>query len=56
MITIIAGLSGAGKPTWIAQELAELARPASYVYLGADTVPIDATQIEVQLPRLALLD
>jgi type II secretory ATPase GspE/PulE/Tfp pilus assembly ATPase PilB-like protein len=45
MITVVAGPCGAGKTTWILQELAQVSTPAVYVTPGVDPVPIDATQI-----------
>lgn len=43
------GVLWCGQNTWIATS------PVSYG-LGADTVPIDSTKIEVQLSQIALLD
>lgn len=51
MITVVAGPSGAGKTTWILQELAQ--QPSAvYITMGADTVPIDATRVTAQFPQV----
>ncbi|MBE9140013.1 cobalamin biosynthesis protein CobW [Nodosilinea sp. LEGE 07088] len=54
MITVVAGPCGAGKTTWILQELAQMPMPAVYIALGADTVPIDATRVTARFPQVEI--
>ena len=52
MITVVAGPCGAGKTTWILQELAQASAPAIYVTPGVGTVPIDATRVAARFPQI----
>jgi len=54
MITVVAGPCGAGKTTWILQELARMPTTAVYVTLGAGTVPIDATRVAARFPQVEI--
>ncbi|MEM6716948.1 MAG: GTP-binding protein [Cyanobacteria bacterium P01_D01_bin.6] len=54
MITVVAGPCGAGKTTWILQELAQLLKPAIYVTPGVGTVPIDATRVTARFPQVEI--
>ena len=54
MITVVAGPCGAGKTTWILQELAQVSTPAVYVTPGVGTVPIDATRVAVRFPQVEI--
>lgn len=54
MITVVAGSCGAGKTTWILQELAQISTAAVYVTPGVDTVPIDATRVAARLPDVEI--
>jgi len=52
MITVVAGPCGAGKTTWILQELAQAPAPAIYVTPGVGTIPIDATRVAARFPQI----
>jgi G3E family GTPase len=54
MITVVAGPCGAGKTTWILQELAQMSTPAVYVTPGVGTVPIDATRVAARFPQVEI--
>ncbi|NEP20227.1 MAG: GTP-binding protein, partial [Leptolyngbya sp. SIO4C1] len=54
MITVVAGPCGAGKTTWILQELAQMPTPAIYVTPGVGPVPIDATRVAVRFPQVEI--
>lgn len=56
MINVVAGPCGAGKTTWILEELAQLETPAAYISLGAGAVPIDATRIGLEFPRVEIIE
>ena len=56
MMTVVAGPCGAGKTHWIAQELAQVSTAAAYVFLGAGTLPIDATRIGLQYPQVEVIE
>ncbi|MEO1299792.1 MAG: hypothetical protein AAFW75_29290, partial [Cyanobacteria bacterium J06636_16] len=53
MLTVVAGSCGAGKTTWILQELAQTPAAAVYVTPGVGTVPIDerSRPRETEWPR-----
>ena len=55
MLTVVAGPCGAGKTTWILQELAQIPTAAVYVTPGVGTVPIDATRVAAQFPEVEIL-
>ena len=55
MMTVVAGPCGAGKTSWILKELANLETRASYVLLGADSVPIDAMRVAVDCPQVEII-
>lgn len=55
MLTVVAGPCGAGKTTWILQELAQSPTPVAYAALGAGTVPIDETCVATQYPQIKIL-
>jgi hypothetical protein len=52
MITVVAGPCGAGKTTWILQELAQASASAIYVTPGVGTVPIDAMRVAARFPQV----
>lgn len=54
MITVVAGPCGAGKTTWILQELAQTSTPAVYVTPGVGPVPIDATRVAIRFPQVEI--
>ncbi|MDA0268076.1 MAG: GTP-binding protein, partial [Cyanobacteria bacterium] len=54
MITVVAGPCGAGKTTWILQELAQMSTPAVYVTPGVGPVPIDATRVAARFPQVEI--
>lgn len=55
MLTVVAGPWGAGKTTWICQELAQISTPVGYFTLGAGAVAIDATRVAAQFPQVKVL-
>ncbi|MGF1538579.1 MAG: GTP-binding protein [Elainellaceae cyanobacterium] len=55
MLIVVAGPCGAGKTTWICQELAQTSAPVGYIALGAGAVPIDATRVAAQFPQAEIL-
>ena len=54
MLTVVAGPCGAGKTTWILQELAQEPTSAVYVTPGAGSVPIDATLVAAKFPQVEI--
>ena len=54
MLTVVAGPCGAGKTTWILQELAQTPTTAVYVTPGVGTVPIDATRVAARFPEVEI--
>ncbi|WP_346291394.1 hypothetical protein [Sphaerothrix gracilis] len=54
MITVVAGPCGAGKTTWILQELAQMPPSAVYVTPGVGAVPIDATHVRARFPQVEI--
>jgi G3E family GTPase len=54
MITVVAGPCGAGKTTWILQELAQNPNAAVYVTPGVGPVPIDAMRVAARLPQVEI--
>ncbi|MEM1280497.1 MAG: GTP-binding protein [Cyanobacteria bacterium P01_H01_bin.152] len=54
MITVVAGPCGAGKTTWILQEMAQMQTPAVYVTPGVGPVPIDATRVTARFPQVEI--
>jgi len=54
MITVVAGPCGAGKTTWILQELAQMPTSAVYVTPGVGPVPIDATRVAARFPQVEI--
>ncbi len=55
MIIAVAGLPGAGKTTWIRQQLAIANQPVQYFSPGSDPVPIDMTCIAAEFPDVKIL-
>ena len=55
MITVVAGPCGAGKTTWILQELAQTPAAAVYMTPGVGTVPIDATLVAARFPEVEIV-
>ncbi|MDV2994804.1 MAG: hypothetical protein N4J56_004458 [Chroococcidiopsis sp. SAG 2025] len=55
MIIAVAGLPGAGKTTWIRQQLAIANQPVQYFSPGSDPVPIDMTCIAAEFPAVKIL-
>jgi len=54
MITVVAGPCGAGKTTWILQELAQMPTSAVYVTPGVSPVSIDATRVAARFPQVEI--
>lgn len=54
-VTLVAGLPGVGKTTWIRQQLDELPESALYLALPSGTTPIDPTYLATELPSLTVL-
>lgn len=54
-ITLVAGPSGAGKTTWIQQQIHSIADTAIYLSLGADETLIDAAYLAAEVPGLTVL-
>lgn len=54
MLTVVAGPCGAGKTTWILQELAQTPAAAVYVTPGVGAVPIDATRVAARFPEVEI--
>jgi len=54
VITAVAGLPGAGKTTWIRQQLAEASATGLYLCLAND-MPIDRTYIATELSQVQIL-
>jgi hypothetical protein len=55
LITLVSGPSGAGKTTWIQQQINSVAEPSVYLNLGAENTPIDATYLAAEVPGLTVL-
>lgn len=51
-IYLVTGPCGAGKTTWIHQQLTTSNVPSSYLCLGADVTPIDLTYITATCPQV----
>jgi Cobalamin synthesis protein cobW C-terminal domain len=51
-ITVVSGLPGIGKTTWIQQQLNSVAAVAIYLNLGSGNVAIDATYLTAEIPGL----
>ncbi|MEM6519672.1 MAG: GTP-binding protein [Cyanobacteria bacterium P01_D01_bin.71] len=54
MLTVVAGPCGAGKTTWILQELTQMPTSVVYVTPGVGTVPIDATRVTARFPQVEI--
>ncbi|MGI0489147.1 GTP-binding protein [Pantanalinema rosaneae CENA516] len=54
-ITLVAGSSGAGKTTWIQQQIQAIADTAIYLSLGADEPLIDAAYLAAEVSGLTVL-
>lgn len=54
-ITLVAGPPGAGKTTWIQQQLNSATTPAFYLNMGAGNTPIDSTYLAAEVPELVVL-
>ena len=54
-IILVAGLAGAGKTTWIRQQIERSSRSVAYLSLGSQSAPIDATWLAAELPHLMVL-
>lgn len=54
-ITLVAGPSGAGKTTWIQQQIRPIADTAIYLSLSSDETAIDATYMAAEIPGLRVL-
>jgi hypothetical protein len=54
-IILVAGLAGAGKTTWIRQQIEHRARSVAYLSLGSQSAPIDATYLAAEFPHLTVL-
>lgn len=51
-IYLVTGPCGAGKTTWIHQQLTERTEASAYTCLGADATPIDLTYITATCPQV----
>lgn len=53
-IIVVAGSSGAGKTTWVCQQMREIAAVDKIIYFspGTGTVPIDQTRIATEFPGI----
>ncbi len=54
-ITLVTGSSGAGKTTWIQQQIRSLADTAIYFSLGSEETAIDVTYLAAEVPGLTVL-
>ncbi|MBE9233448.1 GTP-binding protein [Cuspidothrix issatschenkoi LEGE 03284] len=56
IITVVAGLSGSGKTTWISQQIRDVPSVEKVIYFcpGTGNVPIDQTKIATEFPNLKL--
>ncbi|MGQ9872957.1 GTP-binding protein [Leptodesmis sp.] len=54
-ITLVSGTLGAGKTTWIRQQVNTLNQPAVYLNLGAGETSVDATYLAAEVPSLTVL-
>ncbi|MBF2028191.1 MAG: GTP-binding protein [Oscillatoriales cyanobacterium C42_A2020_001] len=54
-ITLVAGPPGAGKTTWIRQQINSAAESSVYLSLGSGNTPIDATYLAAEIPGLIVL-
>jgi ABC-type multidrug transport system ATPase subunit len=54
-ITLVSGPSGAGKTTWIRQQVNAVAKTAVYLNLGAENTPIDTTYLAAEVLGLTVL-
>jgi Cobalamin synthesis protein cobW C-terminal domain len=54
-ITLVSGSPGAGKTTWIRQQINSVAESSAYLNLGAGNTPIDATYLAAEVPGLTVL-
>jgi hypothetical protein len=54
-ITLVSGLPGAGKTTWIRQQVNSVAESSVYLNLGSGNTPIDATYLAAEIPELTVL-
>jgi len=54
-LTLVSGPPGAGKTTWIRQQIELANEPSVYLNLGAGSAPIDATYLAAEMPELVAL-
>jgi hypothetical protein len=54
-MTLVAGPSGAGKTTWIQQQVHTIAESAIYLSLGSGEPSVDATYLAAEVPGLIVL-
>jgi hypothetical protein len=54
-ITLVSGPPGAGKTTWIRQQINSVAESSVYLNLGSGNTPIDATYLAAEVPGLTVL-
>ncbi len=56
MITVVAGLFGSGKTTWICQQIREIisSEKVTYFSLGTGNIPIDKTKMATDFPDLKI--
>ena len=54
-ITLVSGSPGAGKTTWIRQQINSAAETAVYLNLGAGNTSIDTTYLAAEIPGLTVL-
>ena len=54
IITVVAGLSGSGKTTWICQQIRDVPSVEKVIYFcpGTGNVPIDQTKIATEFPNI----
>jgi hypothetical protein len=54
-ITLVSGPPGAGKTTWIRQQVNFAAKTAVYLNLGSENIPIDTTYLATEVAELTVL-
>ncbi len=53
--TLVAGASGAGKTTWIRQQIESIDTPAIYLNLGLGYPSVDSTYLAAEVPNVRIL-
>jgi hypothetical protein len=55
LLTLVAGLAGAGKTAWILEQIAQAQTAVVYSSLGSQTVPIDAVRVQAEGSRVRVI-